>query len=125
MLDLTVDPLITGAQIALAGVSIVFIALALVAVALGLLGRVNLPGKASPAAPAPAPVKTAPLPAPAAALSNGHVSPELIAVISAAAADMFGQPVRVTRIRYERQPGAGAWSSSGRISIMNSRRRQK
>lgn len=123
MLDLTVDPLITGLQIALAGVSIVFIALALVAMALGLLGRVNLPGKASPVAPAPA--ETAPLPAPAAALPNGQLSPELIAVISAAAADMFGRPVRVTSIRYDRQPGAGAWSSSGRISIMNSRRRQK
>ncbi|RRR73947.1 MAG: hypothetical protein EI684_08055 [Candidatus Viridilinea halotolerans] len=123
-MDLTVDPVIIAVQITIIGVIVVFAALALVALALVALGQLNrLPGGKKAQAQEESPVASA-LPAPAAALPAGQVGPELIAVISAAASAMLGQPVRVTSIRYDSNPGADAWARRGRIAIMDSRRRR-
>jgi glutaconyl-CoA/methylmalonyl-CoA decarboxylase subunit delta len=125
-MDLTADPLIVGVQIVVLGVTIVFTALTFVALSLAALGLLNrIPARNAPA-PAPAitpPAAAASLPPAAPLLTGDHVTPELIAVLSAAAHEMLGQPVRITRVMYERRPAA--WSSQGRITIMNSRRRQK
>ncbi|PDW01614.1 OadG family protein [Candidatus Viridilinea mediisalina] len=126
-MDLTVDPVLIGLQITITGVIVVFSALAMVALTLVALGQLNrFQGKSkSKAASELATTKVASaLPKPAAALPDGQITPELIALISAAAAEALGRPVRVTRVEYDRRPGADAWGRHGRITIMDSRRRR-
>ncbi len=51
---------------------------------------------------------------------DATLSPELVAVIAAAAHEAFGRQVRVTRIRYRSGPSESTWSRQGRITIMGS-----
>ncbi|MBP1468074.1 OadG family protein [Candidatus Chloroploca sp. M-50] len=118
-----VNPMVEAVQIALTGVSVVFMALTLVALMLSLIGRIDKPiqqlmsrGKAVPE-PAQAPV------APVVEATDAELTPELIAILTVAANEVLQQPVRITRVQYN-QPQTGAWSSQGRISIMASRRRR-
>lgn len=48
------------------------------------------------------------------------LSPELVAIIAAAATEAFGKQVRVSRIRYRSGPSESTWSRQGRITIMGS-----
>ncbi len=55
---------------------------------------------------------------------GGHkpeaVSPEVMAVISAAVAVALGEKAHIRRVRYWRARPTSAWAIQGRISIMNS-----
>lgn len=115
-MELTGDPIVIGLQIAVTGVAVVFLALVLVMLTLTLLNtleRVVL--RRSTPTPTPA---AEPAPAPA---ESDELSPDLIAILTAAAAEMLAQPVRVTRIRYFNRPPLGTWSQQGRLTIMASR----
>ncbi len=59
-------------------------------------------------------------PAPAASATPGTLSPQDMAVISAAVAIAIGKPVRVRRIRYRRGSPESTWTRQGRITIMGS-----
>jgi Na+-transporting methylmalonyl-CoA/oxaloacetate decarboxylase gamma subunit len=50
---------------------------------------------------------------------SGAVSPEVVAVISAAITASLGHKIRVRRIRY-RSPSDSSWSRQGRVTIMGS-----
>lgn len=121
-MELTGDPLVLGLQITVTGVSVVFIALTLVALALGALRGIDAPlarmrqGRA--AAPPREGVRHA------AEVPPDQLTPELVAVLVAAATEALDQPVRVTRVRYHGQPPASAWSRQGRIAVMASRQRR-
>lgn len=114
MVDPTADPLIVGLQITITGVSIVFIVLAIVAMALGALSASQRLFQPKTVAP-PAPATSTPQPAAA-----DHLDPQLIAVLTAAAVATLHKPVRVLRVRYYRQPSA-MWTRLGRVSVMASR----
>lgn len=122
-MDLTGDPLIIGLQITAAGVTIVFIALALVALMLGALQGIDQPlerllARRQAPPPARAPAALVEMPA-------DQLTPALVAVLAAAAAEVLEQPVRVTRVRYYSQPPTGAWSRQGRLTIMASRQNRR
>lgn len=123
-MDLTGDPVLIGLQITMTGIIVVFSALALVALTLVALGQLNRFQGKSKAKSELTSQTTVVLPKPAAALPDGQITPELIAVLSAAAAEMLGGRVRVTRVEYDRRPGADVWARRGRVAIMDSRRRR-
>lgn len=119
-MELTGDPLIIGLQIAVTGVLVVFLALILVSLALSLLNLIDARlQRIGTRQTAPQPIATAaPEPAGESAQLSPELSPETIAVVAAAANEMLGRPVRVTRIRYHgRSPNAG-WSQQGRLTVM-------
>lgn len=121
-MELTGDPLLIALQITVTGVTVVFTALAVVALALSALRgveRIVLRRSAERAA-----ARQAALPLPRVELPSDELSPALVAVLAAAAAELLDQPVRVTRVRYyDHQPG-GVWSRQGRLTIMASRQRR-
>jgi Na+-transporting methylmalonyl-CoA/oxaloacetate decarboxylase gamma subunit len=119
-MELTGDPLIIGLQIAVIGIMVVFLALVLVSLALSLLNYIDARLKRR-AIRQPAPQSAAPAPAEPAGASaerSPELSPELVAVVAAAANEILGYPVRVTRIRYHRQAPGGGWSQQGRLTVM-------
>lgn len=72
------------------------------------------------AAPKPEP-REAVEPAPAAKEEPAHeVSPETVAIISAAVAAFLGKTARVRGIRPARAAAASPWSQQGRVSIQGS-----
>ena len=58
----------------------------------------------------------------AAALPDGGITPELVAVLAAAATAALGKPVVVRRINVLRPTGQENWSRVGRIDILRSHR---
>ena len=50
----------------------------------------------------------------------GALSPEVMAVISAAVTVALGQKAQIRHVRYWRARPTSAWAIQGRISIMNS-----
>jgi Na+-transporting methylmalonyl-CoA/oxaloacetate decarboxylase gamma subunit len=68
---------------------------------------------------AAAPARTAASPA---APRAGEVTPELVAVLAAAAHAALGKPVVVRRLRVLRPAGQENWSRVGRIDILRSHR---
>jgi Na+-transporting methylmalonyl-CoA/oxaloacetate decarboxylase gamma subunit len=122
-MELTGDPVMIGLQIALTGVSIVFLALVLVSLSLYLVGiidrginRINQPKPAE----APAPAAVTPVPA---STATDQIEPEVMAVLSAAVIQAIGRPARITRIRSYNHPLGKNWSLQGRVTIMASRPR--
>lgn len=112
------EQLWSGLQITGLGMGVVFAALMLIALILswfGPLERLIL----RIGAVRERPVIAQPVAASAEALG---LSPELVAVITAAATAALAQPVRVHRIRYDPDPNAAAWVQQGRLTIMASRR---
>lgn len=108
----------SGVQIAALGMSVVFVALLLIALILSMFGplerlilRIGAP-RATPHTAQPVAAPTHDL----------GLTPELVAVITAAATAALAQPVRVHRIRYDADPSGAAWVHQGRLTIMASRR---
>ena len=54
------------------------------------------------------------------AIPSNEFSPEIIAVITAAAAEAYGKKVRVKTIRYRRDAQSTSWVVQGRAAIMAS-----
>ncbi len=111
----------SGLQIAALGIGVVFVALSIIALVLSAFGplerlilrlhmRHTQPTTAQPVA---------------APTDNLGLSPELVAVITAAATAALGQPIRVRRIRYDADPRGAAWVQQGRLTIMASRRTKR
>lgn len=104
------EELIYGFKILTIGISVVFVALVAVALMLTLFSYINnlfTPQSVTePAAPVSPP------------LSDG-LTPEIVAVITAAVTTTLGQHARIKRIRYQRNEGT-VWQTQGRSSIMSS-----
>lgn len=111
------DPMSFGIQITIIGLIVVFISLALIAVIIGVvLGRVDewfvqLKRSQSKAKEAEAPLVELPA---------DQLSPELLAVISAAVTVAIDKKIRIKMIRYRRVPAQPTWSVQGRATIMAS-----
>jgi Na+-transporting methylmalonyl-CoA/oxaloacetate decarboxylase gamma subunit len=108
----------TGVQITALGIGVVFTALVLISLVLSVFGPlerliVRL------MRPRTQPRVAQPIAAPAEDLG---LTPELVAVIAAAATAALRRPVRVHRIRYDADPSGAAWVQQGRLTIMASRR---
>lgn len=100
--------------LAAVGISVVFVALAVVGGIMLLLGRwLRAP---EPAALAAAPPAEASAPAHATGLP-GHVDGPTLAVLTAAAVAALGRPVRVRRVTFVNQTTVSAWKAVGRITI--------
>lgn len=114
------EVMISGLEIALIGISVVFVALALVAFLVSNLDLIDRAFTRKPAAKTtPAAAHQPPRPQVESDSSlNGAVSQEVIAVISAAVAVALGDKARITYIQ-RRQPGA-MWRIQGRSTIMAS-----
>lgn len=104
-----------GLELSVTGMTVVFIALLMLVGVVTLFKRLGEQRQAKPAEPSAA-TKTAAPPAPAA--PAGSIPPHLIIVLAAAASEMMGQPVRVTRIRYRQLESDVGWARQGRIGIM-------
>jgi Na+-transporting methylmalonyl-CoA/oxaloacetate decarboxylase gamma subunit len=117
--------IISGLQIALIGISVVFVALALVAFLvknLDLIDRAFSKKPAVEAAPVASPSPSSPPPKLVPPV-DGAMPQEVIAVISAAVAVALGEKARVTHIQ-RHQPGA-TWRVQGRSTIMSSHQVKK
>lgn len=110
------DVLMDGVVLAVIGILVVFVALALVALVVSNLKHVDRwAGRAFNHQHAAPPPQTSTLTsAPADTLP-----PELVAVISAAVAVAIDKRVKIKRIRYRRRP-APTWQTQGRATIMAS-----
>ncbi|MGQ9481011.1 MAG: OadG family protein [Chloroflexus sp.] len=115
MIDPGANPLLTGLQIAITGMSIVFIVLIIVALVLGALNttqrlfRSTTPDTITPPSiPERNPV------------AADQLDPQLIAILTAAAVTALDRPVRILRVRYYRQLSVN-WARLGRISVMANR----
>jgi cytoskeletal protein RodZ len=125
-------------QVTITGLLVVFTALVGVALIVMLFQRLENVGDSASSAPSAAPdvAKQAPaaaqketsMPGPE---EHGTLSPEVIAVISAAVATATGKKVRIHRVRYRaslnRQDGGSGieWTTSGRVALMASRTPRK
>ncbi len=93
------------------GMTVVFGALILVGLSLVLIRKLSeLLAPASAAAPEPAP----------AAAAEPVEDPNLIVVLSAAAAAACGTPVRVRRVRFLYADRRGNWAERGRVDVQTS-----
>ncbi|ACL23916.1 OadG family protein [Chloroflexus aggregans] len=115
MIDPTADPLIVGVQIALTGMSIVFVVLTIIAFALSALRASQHLFRRRPKVSQPVVSSPPSTPTPA-----DRLDPQLVAVLAAAAFATLGQPVRIVRVRYYRQM-SGMWARLGRVSVMAAR----
>ncbi len=124
------ENLVFGLEVTFTGLVVVFTALIAVALIVTLFQRIDRPQKEIPAAP-PAPARPAPAPVRSASTTNGaaasntdgKMSPELAAVIAAAATLAVGKKVRIQQIRYRSGPVETAWATQGRHAIMASHQR--
>ena len=116
------ETLTFGLTLAGVGMTVVFVALILITLIVAafpridqLIHRSEAKPEAVPEAPA---VEEVPL---ALAASDGDdISPEIIAVISAAVNEVITKKVVVKRVQYRRQPVASAWQVQGRATVMGS-----
>lgn len=115
MIDPNANPLLTGLQIAITGISIVFIVLIIVALVLSVLNttqrlfRSTMPDTITPPSiPERNPVAV------------NQLDPQLIAILTAAAVTALDRPVRILRVRYYRQISVN-WARLGRISVIANR----
>lgn len=109
-----------GLTLMIIGMLVVFVSLVL------LLGLVTLISKLAVEKPATAPASGDASAEPATTMPTGP-DPQLVAVLSAAAATALHRPVRIRRVRFlgqDRQATGSAWSSHGRQTIMQSRPRR-
>lgn len=114
------EVMISGLQVALIGISVVFVALTLVAFLVGNLDLVDRAFTKKPAveaAPAASPLPPSRKPQ-IESPPDGAIPQEVIAVISAAVAVAMGEKARVTHI-HRHQPGV-TWRVQGRSTIMSS-----
>jgi len=95
------------------GVTVVFMALSLVAGAVWLFQKLETWRPTSKAAESPADQGPT--------VESG-ISPEVVAAISAALSASLGEHTRIHHIRYRRGAPEATWSREGRLSIMASHR---
>lgn len=104
-----------GVVLLVVGMGVVFVALALMLGLVAVLARVaKRPEPVAAASPSPAPAPTV--------VSEGAITPELVAVLTAAAVAATGGPVRVRRVTVLGSTQSGAWLAGGRASLMGSHR---
>lgn len=108
--------LIFGLQLTLIGMGVVFTALTLIFFVLKLFDRLNpwLAGFGEGDKQIHEETLAGPIE------MSGELSPEVVAVISAAVVAAIGKNVRIRRIRYRTTSPGAAWSVQGRVSIMAS-----
>ncbi len=107
-----------GTQIAVVGLVVVFTALTGISI---ILSYFHLLDKMFDRSSAKEPKAETSAPAPTPALSSaGEITPELIAVISAAVAVAIEQKVQIKHIRYRRSPADQTWAIQGRATVMGS-----
>jgi Na+-transporting methylmalonyl-CoA/oxaloacetate decarboxylase gamma subunit len=104
-----------GVELMIVGMGVVFAALMLIGLTMVLL-RVVASDKPAAAKPAAATAATAA----ATAAAEPPITPELIAVLTAAATVAVGQPARVSRVRFVSYTPGAAWTEHGRRSIHSS-----
>ena len=109
------DVFIFGMQITVIGLTVVFIALALLAWILGFFDKIDAWFTERRAKSADKSAKVA-LDTPA----GDGISPEIIAVISAAVAVATGGRAKIKLVRYRRQAADPTWQMQGRATIMAS-----
>ncbi len=107
------DPMAFGLQLTVLGLVVVFFALTLITLVVANLWRVDhwLASRAAKREAAMAEVVPEPT-------SSDELSPELLAVISAAVSVALDQRVRVKTVRYRRVTRGAGWSVQGRSSVM-------
>lgn len=110
------DSLADALGLAVVGILVVFGALLAIGAAMTLLGRwLSEPVPAEAPAVAPPPRQAA---APAHATGEpGHVSPQTLALLTAAAVTAVGGPVRVRRVTFLGEHTVSAWKEVGRATI--------
>lgn len=110
-----------GLSLMIVGMAVVFIALVLVGQALVLIRRFGEQAadqaEKTPAASTARPKAATPTRAPA---STGGIDPRTLAVLTAAAAAVVGGAVRIRRVQFLRGIRSESWASSGRAMIHNS-----
>lgn len=124
----TTQALIDGAQIAILGMTVVFSALVLISLIIANFDNLEKVIKIKPyehghGHGAPAPKKAEKKPAqeePTETVEEG-ISPQVIAALSAAIAVATEKKVRITRVRYRREPAQPTWAAQGRTAIMSGR----
>ncbi len=104
-----------GLELMITGMSVVFLALLMLVVVVTLFKRL---GETQPAKQAEPAAATQPVPPTPPAPPTGGIPPHLIVVLAAAAHEMLGQPVRVTRVRYRQLEADAGWARQGRIGVM-------
>jgi sodium pump decarboxylase gamma subunit len=109
------DVFIFGIEITVVGLTVVFIALALLAWILSYFDRIdnwvtNHRSKSQDAMVESAAEKPV----------DEGISPEIIAAISAAVAVAIGSKVKIKHVRYRRQTANPTWQTQGRATIMAS-----
>ncbi|MEM1331582.1 MAG: OadG family protein [Planctomycetota bacterium] len=102
----------TGVALMIVGMSVVFSSLVVIGLVIGLISML-----AQPNAVDEAPVQPAGRPSP-----EDAVSPELVAVITAAATAAVRRPVRVRRVVMLGRSDGDPWVSAGRAVLIGSHR---
>jgi Na+-transporting methylmalonyl-CoA/oxaloacetate decarboxylase gamma subunit len=106
-------------ELAVVGMGVVFTVLAVIGGLLVLLGKVfAAPGEEAVETP-PAPPRPAAAPAHTTA-PPGHVDPQTLAVLTAAAYAAVGRPVRIRRVTFINENTVSAWKEVGRATIQAS-----
>ncbi|NBC17342.1 MAG: hypothetical protein GVY18_08530 [Bacteroidetes bacterium] len=107
-------------ELAVVGMGVVFTVLAVIGGLLVLLGKVFAePVEEAAEAPAPSPRPAEAAPAHTTA-PPGHVDPQTLAVLTAAAYAAVGRPVRIRRVTFINQNTVSAWKEVGRATIQAS-----
>ncbi|NJL05708.1 MAG: hypothetical protein HC911_12560 [Chloroflexaceae bacterium] len=119
--------LVQGVQLTLVGLTVVFIGLLLLVGVVSLFRFIEQP-KDKPQAQSNAADSALPIPPAASAAdevarqisaaTDAGVSPALVVVLAAAAHELLGQPVRITRVRYRSEFADEGWARLGRVGIM-------
>lgn len=126
----TTQALIDGAQIAVLGMTVVFSALVLISLIIANFDNLEKIIKIKPyehghghghsAAAPKKEAKKSTSEQPTEVVEEG-ISPQVIAALSAAIAVATEKKVRITRVRYRREPAQPTWAAQGRTAIMSGR----
>lgn len=101
------EDLLFGLKLSVIGISVVFLALLLIALCIRLLAIFeDKPEKKSEK--------------PVEAEEDDEITEELVAAITAAVTVSTGRRVRIKRIRYRDKPPEATWSHQGRVTVMAS-----
>lgn len=119
--------LVQGVQLALIGLTVVFVGLLLLVGVVSMFRFIEQP-QDTPQAQSTAADSALPIPPAASAAdevarqigaaTDAGVSPTLVVVLAAAAHELLGQPVRITRVRYRAEFSDEGWARLGRVGIM-------
>lgn len=111
------EDLIYGLKISAIGITVVFVALILIAWVVSLFQALDRENKPKP--PSKKKEETKPTIVEEKEVSPNELPPDVIAVISAAVAVSVGK-AKIKRIRYRSTPSDPSWVEHGRVTIMAS-----